>query len=67
MDRVMQSDGNSFGEDVVKDSCKMASRDEDNILYIIQKGKYFRIFIMQILNFKIIERNEYLNKYINAL
>ena len=28
----MQSDGNSFGEDVVFDSFDMASRDGDNIL-----------------------------------
>ena len=40
----MQSDGNSFSEDVVSDS--KTSRDEDKILDQIYKSKYIRIIIM---------------------
>ena len=46
----MQSDWNSFGEDVVLDSINMAYRGEDSILY-------FRIFIMKMLNFESVEKN----------
>ena len=41
---VMQSDGKSFGEDVVLDSVDMAYREEDSILdqiYEIYENKYF--------------------------
>ena len=46
---VMQSDGNSFCEDVVLDSFNKASRNEDNILDQVYKSKYAWIFIMMIL------------------
>ena len=45
----MQSDGNSFCEDVVSESFKKTFRDEDNILYQIYKSKYVRIIIMMIV------------------
>ena len=45
----MQSDGNSFCGDVVSDSLIKTSRDVDNILDQIYKGKYVRIIIMMIL------------------
>ena len=45
----MQSDGNSFGGDVVLNSFNKVSRDEDNILDQGYKSKYVRIFIMMIL------------------
>ena len=38
---VMQSDGNSFGGDVVWDTFNKISRDEDNILYKIYKANMF--------------------------
>ena len=47
----MQSDGNCFCGDVVSDSLNKTSRDEDNILDQIYKGKYVRIIIMMILIF----------------
>ena len=31
---------------------------EDSILDLLYEGKYFRIFIMKILNFKLIKENE---------
>ena len=43
---VMQSDGNSFFGDVVLDSFKKTSRDEDEILDQIYKSKYVRITII---------------------
>ena len=46
---VMQSDGNSFGGDVVLDSFNKTFRDEDNILDQIYKSEYVRIIIMMIL------------------
>ena len=48
----MQSDGNSFYEDVVSDSFHKTSPDEDNILEQIYRSKYVWIVIMKILNFK---------------
>ena len=44
----MQSDGNSFGGDVVLNSFNKASWDEDNILDQVYKSKYVRIFNMMI-------------------
>ena len=41
----MQSDKNSFGGDVVLDSFKKASRDEDNILGQVYNSKYVRVLI----------------------
>ena len=46
---VMQSDGNRFCGDVVLNSFKKASRDEDNILDQVYKSKNVRISIMMIL------------------
>ena len=46
---VMQSDGNSFGGDVVSDSFNKTLRDEENILDQVYKSKYVRIFIIMIL------------------
>ena len=45
---VMQSDGNSFGGDVVSDSFNKTFWDENNILYQIYKNQYFRNMIMMI-------------------
>ena len=45
----MQSDGDSFCEDVVLDSLNEASRDEDNILDQIYKSKSVHISIMMFL------------------
>ena len=42
---VMQSDGNSFCGDVVSDSFKKASRDEDNILDQVYKGNRFGLLL----------------------
>ena len=42
----MQSDGNSFGWDVVSDSFNKAFRDEDNNLDQIFKSKYVLIMIL---------------------
>ena len=47
----MQSDGNSFGGDIVSDSFNKTLRDEDNILDKIYKSQYVRITIMMILIF----------------
>ena len=44
----MQSDGNSFGGDVVLDGVKMAYRDEDNIFYA-------NIFVLLLWRFKILD------------
>ena len=50
---VKQSEGNSFGGDIVLESVNMASRDEDSILNQTHiRTKYFQIFIMKILNVK---------------
>ena len=46
---MVQSYGNSFCGDVVLNSFKKASQDEDNILDQVYKSKYVRIFIMMIL------------------
>ena len=45
----MQSDGNSFGGDVVSESFNMTSWDEDNILDQIYRSKHVRIILMMIL------------------
>ena len=45
----MQSDGNSFCEDVVLNSFNKEAREEDNILDKVYKRKYVRTFIMMIL------------------
>ena len=45
----MESDGNSFGGDVVSDSFNKASRDDKNISTQIYKSKYVRIMILLIL------------------
>ena len=45
---VMQSDGNSFGGDVVLDSFNKKFRDGDNIQDHIYTSKYVRIIIMMI-------------------
>ena len=42
----MQSDGNSFGGDVVPGSFNKTYRNEDNILDQIYEGKYVRIIIV---------------------
>ena len=46
---VMQSDGNSFGGDVILDTFNIAYWDEDNILDQIYCSIYVRIFIMMFL------------------
>ena len=46
---MMQSDGNSFGRDVVSESFNKTMRDEENILDQIYKSQYVRINIMMIL------------------
>ena len=60
----MQSDGKSFcGPVVPNTSVKMALWNEDSIVYqIYMKCNYFRIFIMKILNIKVIEENAYLKE-----
>ena len=49
---VMQSDGNSFGGDVVLDSVNVASKDKDSILDQIYANRFFFISIMKITVFK---------------
>ena len=44
----MQSDGNSFGGDVVSGSFNNTFRDEHNILDQIDKSKYVQIIFMMI-------------------
>ena len=46
---VMQSDGNSFGRDVVSESFNNTSRDKYNVLEQIYNSQYVRIDIMLIL------------------
>ena len=41
----MQSDGQSFGKDVVLNSFNKASRDEENILDQVYERKYVRILL----------------------
>ena len=45
----MQSDGNSFGGDVVSNNFNKTFCDEDNNLNQIYKSKYVRIFFLMIL------------------
>ena len=45
----MQSDGNSFGGDVVSDSFDKTFRDDENILDQIYLTEYVLIIIMTIL------------------
>ena len=45
---VMQSDGNSFCEDVVLDSFNKTNRDADKILDRIYNSKYVHFIIMMI-------------------
>ena len=47
----MQSDGKSFGRDVVLDYVNMAYRDIDNILYQIIEKKIFSDFYYEDLKF----------------
>ena len=53
----MQSDGNSYNVYVVLDNSNKAYRDEDSILDQKHEMKQFGIFIMKIMNFKMIEKN----------
>ena len=46
---VMQSDGNSFGGNVISNSFNKTFRDEDNKSDQIYKSKYVRIIFMMIL------------------
>jgi hypothetical protein len=56
---VMQSDRNAFYKDVVLDSFNKASSDDGYVLDQNTKSKYFRIFNMQILHFKVIIEDAY--------
>ena len=56
---VMQSDGKSFGGDVVSNSFNKTFRDEDNNLDQIYKSKYVRIIFMMILILLILYENAY--------
>jgi hypothetical protein len=56
---VMQSNWNAFYKDVVLDSFNKASSDDGYILDQNTKIKYFRIFNMQILHFKVIIEDVY--------
>ena len=44
----MQSDGNSFGRDVVLDAFNKTLRDEDNNLGQIYKNKFVQIIFVMI-------------------
>ena len=48
----MQSDGNSFGGYVALYSINNASRAKTVFYTLYKKCKYFRIYIMKILNFR---------------
>ena len=52
--RVMQSDGNRFGKEVVLKSVNFAASYEDSILDILDMKKYiyFQTFLNMTLNFK---------------
>ena len=53
----MQSDWNSFCEDIVLDNFNKASQDEDNIVDQIYKSKYVRIIsIMTLILYNIIRK-----------
>ena len=49
---VMQSDGNSFFEDVVLDSLNMVYSDEDSIYYQPYEIEFFCVLIMTIWHIK---------------
>ena len=54
---VMQSEGNSFGRDVVSDSFKKTFRDDNNNLDQIYRSKYVRIiFVMILILYNIIRK-----------